>query len=281
VKERKAMIESREDLPIQRQCDLLQICRSSLYYRPVEKEDRYRQVKELMMNLWQESPSRGARYLCRELEKLGERVSRKKVRGLMKELGIRALCPQPNLSKPNKQHKKYPYLLRGVVIERPNQVWSADITYIRLSHGFVYLVAIIDWYSRAILSWRLSSTLDSDFCVEALEEALRKYGLPEIFNTDQGSQFTSDAFLEKLEKRKTIRISMDGVGRALDNVYIERFWRTLKYDYVYLWKWDTLRELRAGLTDFIEDYNHRREHSALGKQTPWTCYSLSRWCEAA
>lgn len=275
------MLDPKEILPVQRQCDLLQLCRSSLYYRPVEKADRYRQVKELMMNLWQENPSRGARYLCRELEKLGERVSRKKVRGLMKELGIRVLCPQPNLSKPNKQHKKYPYLLRGVVIERPNQVWSADITYIRLSHGFVYLVAIIDWYSRAILSWRLSSTLDSDFCVEALEEALRKYGLPEIFNTDQGSQFTSDAFLEKLEARKTIRISMDGVGRALDNVYIERFWRTLKYEYVYLWKWDRIRELRIGLGNFITDYNHRREHSALGKQTPWTCYSLNRWCEAA
>lgn len=275
------MLDPKEILPVQRQCDLLQLCRSSLYYRPVEKEDRYRQIKELMMNLWQENPSRGARYLCRELEKLGERVSRKKVRGLMKELGIRALCPQPNLSKPNKQHKKYPYLLRGVVIERPNQVWSADITYIRLSHGFVYLVAIIDWYSRAILSWRLSSTLDSDFCVEALEEALRKYGLPEIFNTDQGSQFTSEAFLGVLEKHEAIRISMDGVGRALDNVYIERFWRTLKYEYVYLWKWDRIRELRIGLGNFITDYNHRREHSALGKQTPWNCYSLNRWCEAA
>jgi putative transposase len=275
------MLDPKEILPVQRQCDLLQLCRSSLYYRPVEKEDRYRQIKELMMNLWQENPSRGARYLCRELEKLRERVSRKKVRGLMKELGIRALCPQPNLSKPNKQHKKYPYLLRGVVIERPNQVWSADITYIRLSHGFVYLVAIIDWYSRAILSWRLSSTLDSDFCVEALEEALRKYGLPEIFNTDQGSQFTSEAFLGVLEKHEAIRISMDGVGRALDNVYIERFWRTLKYEYVYLWKWDRIRELRIGLGNFITDYNHRREHSALGKQTPWNCYSLNRWCEAA
>ena len=275
------MLDPKEILPVQRQCDLLQLCRSSLYYRPVEKEDRYRQIKELMMNLWQENPSRGARYLCRELEKLRERVSRKKVRGLMKELGIRALCPQPNLSKPNKQHKKYPYLLRGVVIERPNQVWSANITYIRLSHGFVYLVAIIDWYSRAILSWRLSSTLDSDFCVEALEEALRKYGLPEIFNTDQRSQFTSEAFLGVLEKHEAIRISMDGVGRALDNVYIERFWRTLKYEYVYLWKWDRIRELRIGLGNFITDYNHRREHSALGKQTPWNCYSLNRWCEAA
>jgi putative transposase len=201
----------------------------------------------------------------------GHAVNRKRVRRLMQKLGLAGMSPGPNTSKPHPQHKVYPYLLRGVDVVRPNQVWSTDITYIRLQHGFVYLVAIIDWYSRKVLGWRLSNTMDAGFCVDCLEEAIKAYGVPEIFNTDQGSQFTSDSFTGVLLANR-IAISMDGRGRALDNIFVERLWRTVKYEDVYLHKYANLPELLLGLTSYFQFYNAERMHQSLAYMTPNTVY---------
>ena len=198
-------------------------------------------------------------------------VGRARIRRLMEMMGIAAIYPKKNLSKPNVAHKKYPYLLRGVTVDRPNQVWSVDITYIRLKRGFVYLVAIMDWHSRYVLSWKLSTTLDRRFCVEALNEALAQYGKPEIFNSDQGCQFTSDEFTQILKDNK-IKISMDGKGRALDNIFIERLWRTVKYDNVYLKEYRTVRDCNDGLAEFFHRYNTRREHQSLDYNYPEEIY---------
>jgi putative transposase len=201
----------------------------------------------------------------------GHKVNRKRIQRLMRVMGIEALYPKRNLSRPHPEHKVYPYLLRGMDIDKPNKVWCADITYIRLKHGFVYLVAILDWYSRKVLSWELSNTMDDWFCVSALESAIRHYGKPEIFNTDQGSQFTGKDFTNVL-KLYEIKISMDGKGRALDNVIIERFWRSLKYEEVYLKEYENMAECREGIDHYTRKYNSFRPHSSVGRMTPDMAY---------
>ena len=206
-------------------------------------------------------------YLCG----IGHRVNRKRIRRLMGILGLSGMAPGPNTSRPSPQHVIYPYLLRGVAVTRPNQVWSTDITYIRLARGFVYLVAVIDWYSRKVLSWRLSNTLDSGFCVDCLEQALQTYGSPEIFNTDQGCQFTSEAFTSVLKAHR-ISISMDGRGRALDNIFVERLWRSVKHEDVYLKGYATMPEAQLGLTEYFLFYNRERTHQSLDYKTPDATY---------
>jgi len=213
-----------------------------------------------------ETPWYGSRQMARHLRREGWCVGRKRVRRLMRKMGLHAIYQAPRTSTPHPEHRIYPYLLRGLVIDQPNQVWCADITYIPMRRGFLYLVAIMDWASRKVLSWRLSNTMDSDFCVAALEEALARYGRPEIFNTDQGSQFTSFAFTDVL-KHAGVRISMDGKGRWMDNVFIERLWRSLKYECVYLNAFETGSQVRAGIGSWIDYYNSRRPHSALGPAT--------------
>lgn len=203
---------------------------------------------------------------------MGYMVNRKRVQRLMRKLGLAAIAPSPNTSKAHPQHKRYPYLLRGVQVDRPNQVWSTDITYIRLAHGFVYLVAIIDWYSRKVLSWRLSNTMDVEFCVDALQQVLSCYGNPEIFNSDQGSQFTSEAFTSILLARG-IQISMDGRGRALDNIFVERLWRSVKYEDIYLKRYDRMGELWVGLNEYFVFYNEKRKHQSLDYRTPSQVYT--------
>jgi putative transposase len=216
-------------------------------------------------------PFYGSRKLMHYLRGLGHAINRKRVQRLMRVLGLAGMAPGPNTSRPHPQHKLYPYLLRGVDLDRPNQVWSTDITYIRLARGFVYLVAVIDWYSRKVLSWRLSNTLDSGFCVDCLEQALQTYGAPEIFNTDQGCQFTSAAFTGVL-KANDIEISMDGRGRALDNIFVERLWRSVKHEDVYLKGYATLPELLLGLTEYFVFYNTERMHQSLDYCTPDAVY---------
>jgi putative transposase len=218
------------------------------------------------------SPDFGSRQMTKVLQRYGYNVGRKRVRRLMKKMGIEAVYQKPKTSNPHPEHKKYPYLLRGLDIDRPNQVWCSDITYIPMRRGFLYLVAIMDWYSRKVLTWRLSNSLDSDFCVAALEDALEKYGTPEIFNTDQGSQFTSYEFTQTL-KDSGVKISMDGRGRWMDNVMIERIWRTLKYGFVYLHAFDNGHDLKRGLGSWINMYNTRRPHSSLGDRTPYEAYN--------
>lgn len=216
-------------------------------------------------------PFFGSRKIRQYLRGLGYKINRKRVQRLMGVLGLAGMAPGPNTSRPHPQHKAYPYLLRGVDVVRPNQVWSTDITYIRLPRGFVYLVAVIGWYSRRVLSWRLSNTLDSGFCVDCLEQALQAYGTPEIFNTDQGCQFTSEAFTGAL-KARGIAISMDGRGRALDNIFVERLWRSVKHEDVYLKGYATMPELLIGLTEYFVFYNTERTHQSLGYDTPDEVY---------
>ena len=219
-------------------------------------------------------PFYGTRRMTQYLRHCGHRVNRKRVQRLMRTLGLAGMAPGPNTSKPHPQHTLYPYLLRGVDVVRPNQVWSTDITYVRLPRGFVYLVAIIDWYSRKVLAWRLSNTMEAGFCVDCLEDALRRYGKPEIFNSDQGAQFTSDAFTGVLIQNG-ITISMDGRGRALDNIFVERLWRTVKYEEVYLQQHASLQALWLGLTRYFAFYNEERFHQALGYQTPNAVYQTA------
>ena len=258
-------------LSIVRQCSLLSISRSGRYYqRRGENEETLslmRQIDEIFL----ECPYYGSRQMMRHLRRLGHEVGRKRVSGLMAKMGLQAIYQKPNTSKPNPAHRVYPYLLRDLAIDRPNQVWCTDITYIPMRRGFLYLVAIMDWYSRKILSWRLSNTMETDFCIEALEEALLRHGKPEIFNTDQGSQFTSLEFTGALTDAG-IRISMDGKGRWMDNVFIERLWRSVKYECVYLFAFETGTELRSGLSRWIGHYNTTRPHSAMAGQTPDEVY---------
>ena len=216
-------------------------------------------------------PFYGSRRMRDELEERGHTVNRKRVQRLMRQMGLRALYPRRRTSQPGKGHKIYPYLLRDLSIERANQAWATDISYIPMAKGFMYLVAIMDWYSRRVLSWRVSNTLDTDFCIEALEEALQRFEAPEIFNTDQGSQFTCEAFTDVL-KGHAIAISMDGKGRWVDNVFVERLWRSVKYEDVYLRAYETPTELRAGLARYFGFYNTRRRHSALDRRTPDAVY---------
>jgi putative transposase len=242
----------------------------------LQKEDC--QLEHTLLRLLDEEYTRhpfyGTRRMTHYLCGMGYFVNRKRVQRLMKKLGLSGMAPGPNTSKAHPQHKIYPYLLRGIDVTRPNQVWSTDITYIRLPRGFVYLVAIIDWYSRKVLSWRLSNTMDTGFCVDCLEEAIRQYGKPAIFNTDQGSQFTSASFTGVLIENE-ITISMDGRGRALDNIFVERLWRTVKYEDVYLNKYENMQDLLMGLTHYFLFYNQERKHQSLGYTTPDVVYQTA------
>ena len=265
------MIDRKHDLPISLQARALGVSRGSVYYkpRPVWPEDLslMRRIDELHL----ERPFAGSRMLRDFLVREGVEIGRRHVATLMKRMGIEAIYRRRNTSKPAPGHKIYPYLLRGVKVERPNQVWACDITYIPMARGFVYLVAIVDWFTRRVLSHRVSITMEAGFCVEALEEAFGKYGKPEIFNTDQGSQFTSEAFTGALLDRK-IAISMDGKGAWRDNVFVERLWRSVKYEEVYLRAYETVAEARAGLGRYLGFYNAKRPHSSLGARTPDQAY---------
>lgn len=258
---------------MQRQCVLAGITRSVVYYRhrSVQASPEELILLALIDEEYTQHPFYGSRKLSVHLAQCGFAVSRKRVQRLMRKLGLVAMAPGPDTSKPHPEHKVYPYLLRGVEVVRPGQVWSTDITYIRLARGFVYLVAIIDWYSRKVLSWRLSNTMDATFCMDCLDQALEEHGQPEIFNSDQGSQFTSTAFTGRL-LGKGIAISMDGRGRALDNIFVERLWRSVKHEDVYLKRYATLPELTVGLAEYFALYNGVRPHQALGYATPDQVY---------
>jgi len=256
---------------VRKQCELLELNRSSLYYEPVPLSEADLGLMNVIDEEFTKRPCLGARQMMWRLRDLGYSIGRKHTRSLMRELGLEAVFPKKNTSRRNPEHPVYPYLLREVLITRPNQVWSMDITYIRLGKGFVYLVAVVDWASRYVIAWRLSNTLTADFCVECLEEAL-EYGKPEIFNTDQGCQFTSEEFTSVLLDRE-IRISMDGRGRALDNIFVERLWRTVKYEDVYLKGYQTIPDAQAGLRDYFDYYNMQRRHSSLEYKTPWMIFS--------
>jgi len=250
---------------------LLDISRSGLYYQPVGISEEDLTLMKLIDRQYLATPFYGARKIAAWLKSQSHQVNRKRVRRLMQLMGIKAIYRRPRTSKPAPGHKIYPYLLGGMKITRPNQVWAADITYIPMARGFLYLVAIIDWYSRYVLSWKLSNTLDADFCVEALEDALKK-GRPDIFNTDQGAQFTSEAFTGLL-KQHGIRISMDGKGSYNDNLFIERLWRTVKYEEVYLKTYQDGREARIGLGNYFRFYNTERPHQTHGYRTPTEVYT--------
>jgi len=269
--ERKAMIKAKQGLSVTRQCQLLAVPRSSAYVRPpvvsMGDIETMRQLDELYLK-W---PFYGSRRLCAELRQQGCRVNRKRIQRLMRTMGLRTIYPKPRTSQPGKGHKIYPYLLRGLSIERPNQVWASDICYIPMAKGFMYLTVIMDWYSRRVLAWRISNTLETAACVEALEEALLCYGAPEIFNTDQGTQYTSEVFTAVL-KFHEVKISMDGKGRWVDNVMVERLWRSVKYEDIYLHAYETPAALRAGLTAYWQFYNMERRHQTLNRQTPDAVY---------
>lgn len=265
------MIDREHELPLTVQGRMLGLSRSSLYYKAVPVSARDLELMRLIDEIHLKYPFYGARRIRDELEDRNHKVGRLHVGTLMKKMGIEALCPKPRTSKPHPDHKVYPYLLRGLEISRANQVWAADITYIPMPRGFCYLVAIMDWASRKVLAWRLSNTLDASFCVDALEEALGRFGAPEIFNTDQGSQFTSEAFTGMLGSQG-IRISMDGRGRWVDNVFVERLWRSVKYEDVYLKAYETIGDVRRGLRDYFELYNGRRRHQGLDRRTPDVVY---------
>jgi putative transposase len=258
-------------LSIVQQCNLLSVNRSSYYYQSSGESELNLELMRLIDEQYLKTPFYGHRQMTKHLRREGYAVSRTRIGRLMKLMGLSAIYQKPNTSKPHPKHKIYPYLLHDITIDRPNQVWCADITYIPMRRGFLYLVAIMDWASRKVLSWRLSNTMEADFCVAALEEALDCYGKPEIFNTDQGSQFTSDDFTSAL-KSANIRISMDGKGRWVDNVMIERLWRSLKYECIYLNAFETGSEVRQGLKHWIDFYNTQRPHSSLDDKTPDEAY---------
>lgn len=268
---RRALIQAKEQVSLRRQCELLAVSRSGLYYEPVgtsrEELALMRRIDEIHLK-W---PFYGSRKLCEVLRAEGTTVNRKRMKRLMLVMGLESVAPKPGTSEPHPEHPVFPYLLRNLSICRPNQVWAADITYIPMAHGFAYLVAIIDWYSRRVLAWRLSNTMESSFCLEALREALEQFPKPDIFNTDQGSQFTAEVFTGAL-RNAGITISMDGKGRCIDNVFIERVWRSLKYEEVFLHAYDDLAEARTGIGRYFEFYNFKRPHQALGYQTPDAFY---------
>jgi putative transposase len=253
------------------QCRLVDISRGSLYYKPSPISAENLKLMRLMDEQYLKAPFSGSRGMRNHLRRLGYKVNRKRVRRLMRLMGLEAIYPKPKTSKAHPGHKIYPYLLKGLTIDQPNQVWSADITYIPMNKGHMYLVAVMDWHSRKVLSFRLSNTMDTAFCVEALTEALDRYGQPQIFNTDQGAQFTSNKFTSML-KASGIAISMDGRGRCQDNIFIERLWWTFKYQYLYLHSFDTGGQLRTGLKQWVEYYNGQRSHQSLDDMTPDEVY---------
>jgi len=258
-------------LSVTRQCELVGLGRSTWYYEPVPESAENLALKAAIDRIFTDSPYFGSRKIAETLRRQGHPVNRKRVQRLMREMGLEAIWQKPNTSKPHPEHRIYPYLLRGLPIDRPNQVWCTDVTFIPMPKGFLYLVAIMDWYSRKVLAWRLSNTMLADFCVEALEEALARHGRPEIFNSDQGSQFTSNDFTGVLEV-SGVRISMDGKGRFMDNIFCERLWRSLKYECVYLHAFATGGEARLGIGRWVDSYNARRPHQALEYRTPDEVY---------
>ncbi|WP_156529555.1 IS3 family transposase [Marivivens sp. JLT3646] len=269
---RRKMVEpANSALSIGKQCKLLSIARSSFYYTPKGETEQNLDLMRRIDEQFLEAPFFGVRQMTWHLRNNGHLVNEKRIRRLMRLMGLMPIYQKPNTSRPAKGHKTYPYLLRGLRVERPNQVWCSDITYLPMRSGFLYLVAIMDWHTRKVLSWRISNTLEADFCVEALNEAIHKFGPPDIMNTDQGSQFTSFAWTDRL-RRTGVRISMDGKGRFLDNIFIERLWRTLKYECVYLHAWETGSEAKAGIRKWMTFYNHQRPHSALGGRPPAVVY---------
>jgi len=269
------MVKSHDTLSTRRQCELLAVSRSSLYYEAVEPDAEELAVMRRIDELHLEHPFYGSRAMARALKKEGKVVNRKRAQRLMRLMGIESVAPKPKpkTSIRAPEHPVYPYLLRNLHICRVNQVWAADITYIPMADGFLYLVAIIDWYSRRVLAWRLSNTLETRFCIEALQEALSRFGRPEIFNTDQGAQFTAEEFTSDLLDQG-IKISMDGKGRCIDNVFVERLWRSLKYEEVYLYAYANAKEARAGIARYMAFFNDERQHTALGNQTPAEFYDM-------
>jgi putative transposase len=266
------MINRNSDLSLVKQCHVLDIARSGIYYKPKPVNEIDLMLMRLIDEVHLDKPFLGIRRIRDALHALGYTVNRKRVHRLMLKMGIQAIYPKPNLSKTNKQHKIYPYLLRNLNINRPNQVWCSDVTYIPMDKGFVYLTVIMDWYSRKILSWRLSNSLDASFIIDALEEALHRFGTPDIFNSDQGSQYTSEAFTEAL-KNNGIQISMDGKGAWRDNVFVERLWRSVKYEEVYLNAYESMQHAKQRLGRWVEYYNGERKHQTL-KATPDQIYGI-------
>jgi putative transposase len=273
------MIDRSHDLSIVRQTKVLNIGRGSVYYKPRPMSAADLAIMRRIDELHLDYPFAGSRMLRDILVREGVAIGRRRVATMMKRMGIAAIYRRPNTSKPAPGHKIYPYLLRGLKVERPNQVWAMDITYIPMARGFVYLAAVIDWFSRRVLSWRLSITMDVDFCLEAVEEALARYGRPEIFNTDQGSQFTSAAFTGLLLEN-AIAVSMDGRGAWRDNVFVERLWRSVKYEEVYLRAYDNVGDARASLSRYFNFYNTKRPHSSLDARTP-ECFYYDHLTHAA
>ena len=260
-----------QKLSLSRQCQLLEISRSSIYYKPVAPKAEDLEFMRLIDEQYLKTPCWGSRSMRNWLRRKGCKVNRKRVQRLMRLMGLEAIYPKPRTSRPHPQHQIYPYLLRDLTIDHSNQVWAADITYIPMARGFMYLVAVMDWHSRKVLSWKLSNTLDAEFCVEALNQAIGRFGTPQIFNTDQGAQFTSKEFTSVL-KDNDIAISMDGRGRVQDNIFIERLWWTLKHQHIYLHSFDDGAQLRTGLSRWFEFYNKERPHQGLDGHTPDEVY---------
>ena len=260
-----------QNLSISRQCRLLNVNRSTYYYKKRPIKPINLKLMELIDKQYLKTPTWGSRSMMNHLRRQGYKINRKRVQRLMRLMGLQAIYPKRRTSRPHPGHKVYPYLLRNLEIDRPNQVWATDITYIPMARGFMYLVAVMDWHSRKVLSWRISNTLDTDFCVAALEDAINRFGVSEIFNTDQGAQFTSNAFTDLL-KQHDIKISMDGKGRVQDNIFVERLWWTVKHHYLYLHAFDNGIQLRNGLTEWFKFYNHERPHQALDNLTPDEVY---------
>jgi len=265
------MIEhGHKKLSVRRQCEILDINRSSLFYKKADEDAQDLELMTLIDKQYLKTPFFGSRRMTDHLRKKGFLVNRKRVQRLMRRMGIEAIYTKPRTSKPSKENKLYPYLLRDLTIDKPDQVWCSDITYLPMRKGFLYLVAVMDWHSRYIVSWRLSNSMDTSFCTEALEDALAQ-GTPGIFNTDQGSQYTSSDFT-KILKQKEVAISMDGKGRYLDNIFIERLWRSLKYEEVYLKAYEDIKESRVSIAEWIRFYNFERPHQSLNYSTPWEVY---------
>jgi putative transposase len=279
-KGRKTFVDTKLKISLNKQCKILNISKSSLYYTPVQKFSSHEDIKLLNMvnDIYSEFPYYGTRRMLTALENEGFKVGRKLIKTIYQYLGIRAIYPTKKTTIPNKEHYKYPYLLKEfkndnnqVIIDTPNKVWSTDITYIKLERGHVYLAAIIDWHTKKILSWKLSNTMDISLTTSVLNEALSLYPKPEIFNTDQGSQYTASAHVDTLNKHD-IKISMDGKGRSIDNIVIERFWRSIKYEEIYLNDYKSMNELRYSIDNYMQKYNSRRLHSAIGNKTPNEVY---------
>ena len=272
---RQCWIDMKDDLATTRQCELAGVSRATMYahQKPKVLDQDDLLLSRLIDEEYTRHPFYGTRHMVVVISKaVGYRVNRKRLQRLMRQMGLQGMAPGPNTSRAHPQNPVYPYLLRGLEITRPNQVWSTDITYIRLTNGFVYLVAVMDWYSRKVLSWRISNSMDASFCIDCLEEALRNYGKPDIFNSDQGAQFTSAGFIGVLQ-REEIKISMDGRGRAFDNIFVERLWRNVKYEDVYLNGYATMGELMVGLSKYFVLYNTERPHQSLGYKTPDSVYT--------